>query len=714
MSPVQKTSILLAVSLVLLSRCGGKGGKVTPNPQSNVLLITLDTTRADRLGCSGYAAARTPNLDGLAESGVRFENAYSPVPLTLPAHCTILSGLYPLAHKVRNNGNYSLPGQVATLAEMLGRRGYQTSAFVSSFVLDSRFGLDRGFSVYDDDFASGGAKTYQSERNAAAVFASFSRWLAGRSPGRFFSWVHFFDPHAPYDPPEPFRTRFAGNLYDGEIAYMDHYIGEIIALLKEKNLLENTMVVVAGDHGEAFGEHGEFGHQVFCYEENLRVPLIISARGRLPENMRLRQTACLTDILPTILEFLQAPLPTSLQGQSLLPAMRKTAFTAKDLYLESRFAFEAFHCAPVQGIIQKNFKYLDLPRPELYDLLRDPGERENLVSASAALGRKMKTALNDLARRLAGGDLPSGRRLTDEERNTLASLGYITSAPAAGTAGPLPDPKDGIAGWQVFTRGAEQAASGQTGPAEASLLRASELIPDYAGSYTILANIYFKDGRGDKALALFGRALARIPADATLRTEYAALLIKMNRPEEAMAQLQALTKTELVDKKAMVYALMGGIAESQGKPAQAIVYYRQARESEPDNDGYTRKLAYLLHRASRFAEALELYRSLEQKQPDDIQLIRDMAIVYAQLGDLERARRYFEKAMLQLARCEPVFQLRPAAGPPGRIRQGRGHDGKIPGRRPGRLSPGPGGPALSRGLAAALTEFGPFAMTCGI
>ena len=706
MSRVQKTSILLAVSLVLFSRCGSKGWKVTPNPRSNVLLITLDTTRADRLGCSGHAAARTPNLDALAESGVRFENAYSPVPLTLPAHCTILSGLYPLAHKVRNNGNYSLPGQVATLAEMLGRRGYQTSAFVSSFVLDSRFGLNRGFSVYDDDFASGSAKTYRSERNAAAVFAAFSRWLAGRAQGRFFSWVHFFDPHAPYDPPEPFRTRFAGNLYDGEIAYMDQAIGGIIALLKEKNLLENTLVVVAGDHGEAFGEHGEFGHQVFCYGENLRVPLIISARGRLPENMRLRQTACLTDILPTILEFLQAPLPASLQGQSLLPAMRKTTFAEKDLYLESRFAFEAFRCAPVQGIIQKNFKYLDLPKPELYDLRRDPGERNNLVSAAAALGRKMKTAMNDLARRLGGVDRQSGRRLTDEERSTLASLGYITSAPAGEAAGPLPDPKDEIAGWQVFTLGADQAANGQDGPAEASLLRAIGLIPDYAGSYTILANIYFKAGRGDKALALFGQALARIPDDAILKTEYAALLIKMNRLAEAMAQLQALAKTELVDKKAFVYASMGSIAEAQGNPPQAIIYYRQAHESEPDNDGYTRKLAYLLHRASRFGEALTLYKSLEQKQPEDIQLIRDMAIVYAQLGDFEPARRYFEKALLRSPDANLYFNFALLLARQGEYGKAAAMMEKFLAAAPAGSAQVRGGPTLSRRLAAALTELG--------
>ena len=635
----------IIVALILSSYCGRRRDKVTPNPQGNVLLITLDTTRADRIGAYGCKTAATPHIDRLASAGVVCENAYSPVPLTLPAHCTVLSGLYPPGHQVRNNGTYALAEPVRTLAELLGGSGYQTAAFVSSFVLDSRFGLGQGFAVYDDDFAGGKAKTYQSERDAAAVFASFSGWLAGRAQGKFFSWVHFFDPHAPYAPPEPYRGVFAADPYNGEIAYMDHYVGAIMALLEDNNLLQDTLVVIAGDHGEAFGEHGEFGHQVFCYEENLRVPLIFHAPGHLPENMRLSRKTSLADIMPTILEFLQVRLPASLQGRSLLPAMQQRDTPAADLYLESFFGREAFGCAPVQGIIRKNFKYLDLPKPELYDLQQDPGERKNLISGSAVLGRKMKAGLAELTRRLSGADLQGKRRLTWAEKNTLASLGYITSNPAGENTGPLPDPKDKIAGWQVFTLGNEQAANGQAEAATASLLRAIELIPDYAGSYTVLANVYFKNGQGENALALIRGAMARIPADATLKTEYASLLFRMNRLDEAMGQLQALARTDLVDKKAHVFSQMGSIAEAQGHAPQAIQFYRQALASEPDNNDYARKLAYLLHRSNRAREALAIYLELERKLPDDTQLIRDMAIAYAQLNDLERAGHYFTRAL---------------------------------------------------------------------
>lgn len=649
--------LLFAATLVIVFFAFFHRGRqeTNPNPGSNVLLITLDTTRADHLGYAGYASARTPNLDRLAAEGVDCADTYSPVPLTLPAHCTILSGLYPPGHKVRNNGSYFLAEPVTTLAELLGRRGYRTAAFVSSFILDSRFGLDQGFAVYDDDLAQGGAKTYQSERNAASVFASFSRWLSGHDGGKFFAWIHFFDPHAPYAPPEPYRSAFADSPYDGEIAFVDRYFGEVIDLLEEKHLLENTLVVVAGDHGEAFGEHGEHGHSVFCYEENLRVPLIFRAAGHLPAGMRLEQKACLADVMPTILDFLRLPLPKEIQGRSLLPAMQNKEMAEQSLYLESFFGREAFNCAPIQGLLRGEYKYLDLPRPELYDLRHDQRERKNLVSGSAVLSQKMKAELRELARSLESSGPKSSRRLSDAEKAMLASLGYITMAVTGKAGEALPDPKDVIAGWEAFSMGAEQAAAGQAEAAEASLMRAIELIPDYVGSYTVLANLLFKNGRGAKALELFHEAMARIPEDTVLKTEYASLLIKMDRLDQALAQLQELAGMKLLDKKALVHAKMAGIYDTRGDIVQAIAHYRLAYESEPENDDYARKLAYLLHRSKRFAEALELYRILERRRPEDTQLVRDMAIVYAQLNDLERSRSYFVKALQRGADANLYF-----------------------------------------------------------
>ncbi|GAH87365.1 unnamed protein product, partial [marine sediment metagenome] len=235
-------------------------------------------TRTDRLGCYGYQKAKTQNLDSIAANGVLFMNAYCQVPLTTPSHCSILTGTYPLYHQVRNNGNYSLSPDLTTLAEILKGRGFQTAAFVSSFTVDSRLGLDQGFDVYDDNFVEGQAfKSLNSERKAENVFASFSRWLDQNQSGQFFCWVHFFDPHLPYDPPSPFREEFPDDPYDGEIAYMDHYTGKVVEKLREKKLLGRTLIILAGDHGEAFGEKEEVGHGIFLYEGTMRVPLLFYA-----------------------------------------------------------------------------------------------------------------------------------------------------------------------------------------------------------------------------------------------------------------------------------------------------------------------------------------------------------------------------------------------------------------------------------------------------
>ncbi|MBN2345753.1 MAG: tetratricopeptide repeat protein, partial [Candidatus Aminicenantes bacterium] len=396
---------------------------------------------------------------------------------------------------------------------------------------------------------------------------------------------------------------------------------------------------------EAFGEHGEFGHQVFCYQENLRVPLLFHAPGFLPAGLRLETRACLSDVMPTILDYLGLPLPAGIQGRSLLPAMRGERIPDRELYLESFFAREAFRCSPVMGILRGDFKYLDLPKPELYDLAQDPGEKKNLVSAAAARAQEMKAALRALARRLDGGIAASGRRLSEAEAKTLATLGYITSGPAGETGERFPDPKDKIAGWQLFTRGSQQAAAGQSAEAAASLQQAIEILPDYAGSYTVLANVHFKEGRREEALELLRRAMARLPRDTTLKSEYASLLIEMKRLDEARVQLQELVAMGVVDKKAHVHSQLGSISEASGDNAGAIAHYRLAYECEPENRSYARKLAFLLHSANRFAEALEVYRELERRDPDDIQLIRDMAIVYAQLNDLDRSQRYFARAL---------------------------------------------------------------------
>ena len=289
--------------------------EVKKSDDLNVLLVTLDTTRADRVGCYGYKKAKTPNLDFLAANGVMFSDAYCQVPLTLPSHCSLLTGTYPLYNQVHNNGFYYLDHSHLTLAEVLREEGFKTAAFVSSFTVDSRFGIDQGFDSYDDTFdADEILKNFRSEKRAEKVFTSFSHWLDRNFDQKFFCWVHFFDPHVPYDPPSPFKEEFPERPYDGEIAYMDYYIGRIVDKLKTKNIFDKTFIILAGDHGEAFGEKDEIDHGYFIYDATLRIPLILHFPKRLPSNKVVESRARLIDIAPTVLEMLTIPVVKEIQG----------------------------------------------------------------------------------------------------------------------------------------------------------------------------------------------------------------------------------------------------------------------------------------------------------------------------------------------------------------------------------------------------------------
>ncbi|MBN1224959.1 MAG: sulfatase, partial [Candidatus Aminicenantes bacterium] len=341
--------------------------RVTKSGDLNVMLITLDTTRADRIGCYGYGMAETPNLDHLASEGVRFAHAYCQVPLTLPSHCSLMTGTYPLFHRVHNNGFYYLNPEERTLAEALKDGGYQTAAFVSSFTVDSRFGLNQGFDFYEDDFLEIGAtKNFTSERRADKVYGAFVKWFDVHYRKKFFCWVHFYDPHIPYNPPSPFKEKYAERPYDGEIAYMDVYVGKVLEKLKEKGVLDSTLVVLAGDHGEALGEKNEVDHGLYIYDVTMRVPFILYAPENIPQGLALDAKVRLIDILPTVCDLVGASLPEDVQGTTLLPYM--TGRKKQDLssYLETYMPREYYGWSELLGIIEGDWKYIKAPKPELY------------------------------------------------------------------------------------------------------------------------------------------------------------------------------------------------------------------------------------------------------------------------------------------------------------------------------------------------------------
>ncbi|HPN17458.1 MAG TPA: sulfatase, partial [Candidatus Aminicenantes bacterium] len=407
---------------------GAPQGKVRRDAGLNILLVTLDTTRADRIGAYGWAKAKTPVIDTLAAGGVRFANAYCPAPLTLPSHASILTGTYPLYHKVRNNGSYYLGPEAVTLAERLKEKGYRTSAVVASFNVDSRFGLDQGFDFYDDKFSDDEMlKTFRSERRADEVADAFLSWFEGHAQEKFFSWIHFYDPHMPHDVPSPYKEEFAGDLYDGEIAYMDHHFGRIIDRLRETKVLDKTLIVIAGDHGEALGDKGELDHGIFIYDVTMKVPLIFYGPKVLPAGRVSASRVRLIDVMPSILEMAGIPANKEIQGASLLPFIEGKRKDDLSCYLESYYPLETYGWSQLLGFIDGDWKYIQAPRSELYNLKQDAREETNLFpqesKTAAALDKKLLAAIRDYSSKAEAGR----RKLSREEEERLRSLGYVGS-----------------------------------------------------------------------------------------------------------------------------------------------------------------------------------------------------------------------------------------------------------------------------------------------
>jgi len=390
-------------------------------PPTNVLLITIDTLRADHLGCYGYKGIKTPNIDALARQGVLFQQAYTPVPVTFPSHVSILTGTYPPFHGVRNNGNFILSNKAVTLAEILADHGYRTAAFIGAYVLDSYYGLDQGFQRYNDDFSEGADNSNQlfQERNAEQVTQAALKWLGKHGKSRFFIWLHYFDPHAPYAPPSPFLEEYRQNPYDGEIAYTDHWLGVLFRKLEEWQIDGNTLIILCADHGESLGEHGEGTHGIFIYDSTLRVPLIMKGKALLspetvssPKTVTSLETAAslkkitspktgtslktatspetvpetvsklvrTLDIVPTVLEVLGINYQGPMEGKSLLNLINgQPDDEERVLYCESYLPYYNHGWSPLVGLRTSDWKYIRAPKSELYDLTKDPIEEKNQI-----------------------------------------------------------------------------------------------------------------------------------------------------------------------------------------------------------------------------------------------------------------------------------------------------------------------------------------------
>jgi len=508
-------------------------------PGLNVLLITIDTLRADRLGVYDPNHRLTPNIDRFAAGGVVFTRAFAHTTTTLPSHANILLGTTPSYHGVHDNANFLVPAGLPTLAGHLKASGYSTGAFVGGFPLDSRFGLSRGFDIYDDNFSQKDRDPGIDpgrERRAQAVLDVALNWLKGRT-SPWFLWIHCFDPHDPYAPPEPYRSRHAQNPYDGEVAYTDAVLGALFRHLEETGLLSATLIVLTGDHGESLGEHGEKTHGYLAYNASLWIPLIIRLPGE--EHRVVSRNISHVDIFPTVCDILGLQTPDVLQGTSLLPLLRGKGGEDRPIYFESLSPFFNMGWAPITGFIFKTDKFIDSPIPELYDLGKDLDERQNLAADKNL--EDFRKRLAQIVRRQSSGASDKARQTMDQQtREKLMSLGYLAGRPGAGQAAfsaeddvktLLPLQKKSMDALELYNSGRAKEGTDALKEVIAAGKRVS-------AAYLNLAEIYKKQGRWPDAISVLKMGLEKLPDVYDLFVQYIACLYEAGRFGEAIAAFE--------------------------------------------------------------------------------------------------------------------------------------------------------------------------------
>jgi arylsulfatase A-like enzyme/Flp pilus assembly protein TadD len=533
----RRMRVLLASVLVFIAATALFPFFVSAAPPSNdppnVVLITIDTVRADHLGCYGYKLIETPNLDALAAAGVRFTNAYTPVPITLPAHSVMLTGTYPMRTGMHDFSGNRLNSSQPTLATLLHAKGYATGAVVGSAVLDSRFGLNRGFEFYYDhfDFSRLDEKNIDAMmRPGGEVVDRALSWLDSKQQEPFLLWVHLYDAHHPYNPPPPFLQKYRTHPYDGGIAFVDAQVGRVLAYLKAKGIYDRTLIVVAGDHGEGLGEHGEKTHGFFIYDSTLHVPLIF----KLPSGMGqlksvVNDSANLADLLPTVLEITGAGKPKEVQGRSLLPSMAgKPDGTPAENYAETYLPRIHFNWSELRGIRYRQYHFIDAPRPELYDLSADPHELKNLYAAQRAVANEMRKRLGQFITQFtpaSGEKTAETTGLDPALMERLKSLGYVAVAGGGDEVlsdRRLADPKDRVQVYELVSDALADSQRGKYAQSIQKLQQAEKAEKDSLPVHYLLALNYYRQNDFSTAISEF-QIVLKLSPDYTLANYYLGL-----------------------------------------------------------------------------------------------------------------------------------------------------------------------------------------------
>ncbi len=655
-------------------------------PARHLVLVTIDTLRADRLGAYGNQDAATPHLDRLAREGALFSEAAVAVPLTRPSHATIFTGLDPADHGIRDNVSPPLADGIPTLATILKGAGFETAGFVSAVVLSSQSGLHRGFDLYSDRFELGGddARFLNSiQKRGDQPTAEAIRWLEARGGARSFLWLHLYDPHDPYEPPEPYAGRYAGRPYDGEVAYADELVGRLLSALDRLGRRRDTLVVVTSDHGEGLGEHDESVHGFFVYQSTLRVPLILRGPAVQP-GPRREVTARSVDLLPTVLDLLGVVPPKDVRfaGRSLAPVLRgRSSLAEEPSYAESLLPLLHYGWSDLRCLREGRWKYIQAPRPELYDLSRDPGERENLAATEPQRAEAMRVAL---ARRLATEkEAPTGESagVPPDLLEKLGALGYLGAGapPPGATTGA--DPKDKIQEYKVLNRLVREGLLRLREKDYAqSVARFRELLERGVASFEVhyyLARGLVGLGRSREAIPHFEKALERLPAFAAawlalaesrlVLADHAGALATLAKgasacpkdpriPEREAQLLRASRRlpearrayekaVALAPKDALLKVQLAEVCRDLGDLPVAAERLREAIALDPAPASYWNSLGMVLGASGALAEAEKAFREAVSRDERDAQYAYNLGLALARQGRSVEAAAQYRRAL---------------------------------------------------------------------
>jgi len=615
----KQTSFWISASLGMIVACWLVWNWST-RPTVNVLLITLDTTRADHLGCYGHAAALTPALDGLAAQGVQFERAYTPAPLTLPSHASLMTGLYPPEHGLFVNGMGRLPDSLPTLAGLLTDAGYDTAAFISSFVLNSKFGLQRGFATYSEDLAPGDPtrNVLERQRDGKLVVDAALAWLDQSRRRPFFCWVHFYDAHQPYQArTEEFGDRFQSRPYDGEIAYVDRQVQRLINYLDGHRLREQTVIVVVGDHGEGLGDHVEREHGLTLYNNVLHVPCIWSGQG-IAAGHRVRQPVTLVDMTPSLLDLLQHRRPARFSGRSLLPALSGEEIAGATCYSATDDPFLEHGCVPLRSLTTDFWKYIRTKDPELYDLAADPGETVNLAGQFPERVADLEAELYALEHSFRSIEA-SAVSLSARDRQALASLGYLGGA-GSSKLDPhdarLIDVKQRLPQFNAASDARQQHEQGRSAAAVAPLRAVLQDAPEYTLASLCLADALIRLGQFGEALAELEKALDFNPDKHEIRYRIGGIFLAQHRVDHAVQQFE-LTLSDPPQIDELLY--VGQLLTQLGQPAAARPFLERALKIDPNSNDARLSLGSAFLATRQQADAEQQFRLALQANPKSVE-----------------------------------------------------------------------------------------------